>query len=409
MPTFKYQARNQVGENVAGSLVATSEQAVVDQLRSQNLTVVTVREDVGRREIRLFGTRKAVGKVKLDDMVLFTRQLSTMISAGIPLVEGLEILEDQVENKGFRNVIGTIVGDVRSGADFSSALAQHPRIFNDLFVSMVRAGEVSGQLDEILVRLAEFNEATSKLRREIKSAMTYPVVSLTLVISITVFLMVGIVPKFKEIFDSLGLDLNPLTKTILAVSMWMRGNFVLMLGIIVAAVAALWILATKTKQGRYYWDWLKLQMPIFGPLFQKVAISRFSRTFATLIKSGVPMLGALEIVSATTGNKIVSDSIDAAKESVRQGEPLATPLEDSKVFPTMVVRMISVGERSGALEQLLEKISEFYDQQVTATIEALTSLIEPLMIAIMGVLVGTIVLSIFLPIIQIQKALAESA
>jgi len=409
MPTFKYQARNQGGENVSGSVSAPTEQAAVDQLRSQNLTVTTVKEDVARREIKLFGGAARHAAVSVDDMVLFTRQLSTMISAGIPLVEALEILEDQVENKGFQHLIGTVVDDVRGGTDFSSALAKHPRVFSDLFVSMVRAGEVSGQLDEILVRLAEFNEATSKLRREIKSAMTYPIVSLVMVLSITIFLMVGIVPKFKEIFDSLGMELNALTRTILGISIWMRGNFVLMLGIVVATVVVLWLLATKTKQGRYYSDWLKLQLPIFGTLFQKVAISRFSRTFATLIKSGVPMLGALEIVSATTGNQIVSESIDAARESVRQGEPLAAPLEKSKVFPVMVVRMISVGERSGALEQLLEKIAEFYDQQVSATIEALTSLIEPLMIGTMGILVGTIVLSIFLPIIQIQRALAEAA
>jgi type IV pilus assembly protein PilC len=271
---------------------------------------------------------------------------------------------------------------------------------------MVRAGEVSGQLDDILVRLAEYLEASAKLKRDIRAAMTYPVISLVLVVGIAMFLMIGIVPKFKEIFDTLEIELPGLTLGVLAVSYALQHHILaVMAGL--AGLICLFVIWKRTEWGERQWDWISLHVPVFGPLFRKVALSRFARTFATLIKSGVPILGALEIVSDTAGNRIISDTVDGAKENVRQGHTLAEPLMESKVFPPMVTRMVQIGEKSGSLEQLLEKISDFYDDQVSAAVKTLTSMIEPIMIGIMGFMVGGIVLAVFLPIFELQKQLGK--
>jgi type IV pilus assembly protein PilC len=344
-------------------------------------------------------------RVKLDDIVLFTRQLATMISSGIPLLESLEIMQEQVDDKGFKLCLGKVVNDIRTGKDFSESLGRHPKVFTKIYVNMIKAGEASGQLEEILARLAEYQEAAAALKREIKSAMTYPVVSMCMVLAITLFLLIGIVPQFKAIFDSMNVELPAITQVLLAVSTGMRAYWYIVLAVPVVIVVAV-LMYKKTPKGQWQWDWLMLHMPVFGTLFQKVALSRFSRTFATLIKSGVPILGALEIVANTAGNAIVSDAVIKARDSVRQGENLAKPLSTSPVFPPMVVRMIAVGEKSGALETLLSKISEFYDQQVQATVESLTSLIEPLMIGFMGLMVGGIVLAVFLPIFKLQSVLS---
>lgn len=408
MPNFRYRAKNTGGGVASGVIAAASEHEAVVQLRNQNMTVLEVTAEVAAKRFSLKRLLKPRARVNTDTMVLFTRQLSTMINAGIPILESLEVLHDQVTDKGFKNVIDDVVERVRTGSDLSNALAAHPKIFSEIYVNMIKAGEVSGQLDIILVRLAEYFEANAHLKREVKAAMTYPVISLLMVFGITLFLMVGIVPKFKEIFDTLGVPLNILTRTILVASVFMREH--LFLGFLGLGCIGVGVFAyTRTSFGRWQMDWLKLNVPVFGTLFQKVALSRFSRTFSTLLKSGVPMLGALEIVAGTAGNQIISNTILDAKERVRQGENLAAPLSESKNFPPMVTKMIGIGEKSGALEALLEKVSEFYDQQVSAAVKSLTSMIEPIMIGVMGVLVGTIVLSVFLPIIQIQQALTKSA
>jgi type IV pilus assembly protein PilC len=269
---------------------------------------------------------------------------------------------------------------------------------------MVRAGEASGQLSEILARLADYLEATQRLKREIKSAMTYPVISLVMVFGIAAFLMIGIVPKFKEIFDGLGVPLPGVTKAVMGASLFMRDNVLVCFGGLAAIVFAL-ITFKKSPPGRRFFDRFVLRVPVFGPLFRKVALSRFSRTFSTLIKSGVPIIGALEIVGETSGNTVIENAVKNAAESVKCGDTLSGPLGKEPVFPPMVVRMIGIGERAGALEQLLEKISEFYDQQVEAEVKGLTSMIEPLLIAVMGIVVGGIVLAVFLPIMKLQEAL----
>lgn len=403
MPVYNYVAQDNSGQEIKGQMNASSREDVVIQLRQKQLIVITIEQKKGLFQLE-FGEAKV--KVKLDEMVIFTRQLSTMISAGIPLLESLEILQDQQSNQGFAKVLGDVVDRVRSGSDLSTALGAHLKVFPKIYVSMVKAGEASGQLDVILTRLAEYQEATAKLRREIKSAMTYPVISLAMIFGITAFLLVGIIPKFKEIFVSLGVDLPGITIGLLELSDFLQLYWLELGGGMIAFFVFLKVYSA-TKQGRRHFDFLKLKSPVFGPLFQKVAISRFTRTFATLIRSGVPILGSLEIVGQTSGNTIIEDAVRASMNNVKQGESLADPLSDFWVFPPMVTKMIAIGERAGALESLLEKISEFYDQQVSASVETLTALIEPLMIGVMGFIVGGIVLAVFLPIFKLQEQLAR--
>lgn len=413
MPTFKYAAKTADGKTMRGTLVANQPGDVVGELRSRNLVVLDIQETSrrggggGGSASTESGPKLAArpGKARKDELVIFTRQLSTMISAGIPLLESLEVLAQQVGNPGFAKTLKMIAEEVRGGADFSSSLTHHPRVFKPIYVSMVRAGEVSGQLDEILVRLAEYLESSAKLKREIKAAMTYPVISLVMVLGITMFLMIGIVPQFRPIFDSLGIELPRLTAIVLDSSAWLVANWLVAGAICAALLFALGIFK-RSRTGAYAIDWTFLKLPVFGTLFQKVALSRFSRTFSTLLRSGVPILGSLEIVAETSGNAIISRAVLLARDSVRNGNSLSEPLEKSPVFPPMVTRMISIGEKSGSLEQLLEKISTFYDEQVSAAVKSLTSMIEPLLIGLMGGLVGTIVFAVFLPIFEIQKKLS---
>lgn len=409
--TFKYQARDASGKTVSGTITAHSQSDVVADLRRRALVPIQIKKAGGGS---LFGGKKGGDRkrkvatkasVKKGELEVFTRQLATMLSAGIPMLEALEILADQAESPGFAYCLNQVVDDIRSGADLSRALEPHTKVFSDIYISMVRAGEVSGQIDTILTRLAEYLEAAAHLRQEIKSAMTYPVISLFLVFGIASFLMIGIVPSFKPVFESLEVDLPGLTVTIMDIADFMREKWYLILGGVVGLFFGLRIWKT-TEQGALAWDHMILRLPIFGRLFKKVALSRFSRTFSTLVKSGVPILGAMEIVSDTVGNRVISKIVDEAKESVKQGDTLSDPFSKYPLFPPMVTKMIGIGERAGALDALLEKIADFYDQQVEAEVKGLTSMIEPVMIAIMGFIVGGIVLAVFLPIFKLQEKLA---
>ncbi len=448
MPSFKYSAIGSDGRTVRGSIDASDQGELLQELRKRSLTPLRVEEKAGasrgagsagpskpakpaKREkpgkgkksvasaktlaaeaaepkgsifdIQIGGCKPGVRKK--EEIVIFTRQLATMIGAGIPMLESLEILREQAASRNFRMLLREVIEDVRSGKDLSSAFGRWDHIFSDVYISMIKAGEASGQLDDILCRLADYMEASERLKRDIKSAMTYPVVSLVLIFGITGFLMVSIVPKFKEVFSSMDIALPALTQGVLATSDFCQEQWgVIMIGLIFLGV--LIHIYKRTDKGSYQWDWIMLHMPVFGALFQKVGLSRFSKTFSTMLKSGVPILGALEIVADTSGNRIISDAVLNARENVRQGEGLMGPLAESPVFPPMVTRMVGIGEKTGSLEVLLEKISEFYDDQVRATVKQLTSLIEPIMIAIMGVVVGTICLSVFLPIFELQKQLA---
>jgi type IV pilus assembly protein PilC len=405
MATFAYTAKTADGKKVESVIRASDRSAAQAELKKKNLTVSTLTEQKGTgKKSSFFGPPRP--HVKTKDIAVMTRQLSTMISAGIPLLESMEILHEQASDPGFKNVLDKIIERVRSGSDFSTALSEH-KLFTKIYVNMIKAGEASGQLDVILQRLADYMESVEELKREIKAAMTYPVISLVLILSITVGLVVGIVPKFQTIFIQMEMkELPAPTEFLLMVSDLLREQYMLCFGVTIVVVVG-FMLYIRTKPGLRQWHWFLLHAPVFGPLFRKVAISRFSRTFATLIQSGVPMLGALDIVAATAGNVLVEEAVLKAKDAVSKGETLGDPLTATRVFPPMVTRMISIGEKTGALEKLLMKIAEFYDQEVRATVKALTSLIEPMLIATMGFIVGFIVLSIFLPIIKIQQNLAK--
>ena len=410
---FKFEARDATGKVVKGAVKADSQADVLADLRRRNLTPLDVSKSGGLAD--LFGRgsgggtkRRGTAKrasAKKGELEVFTRQLSTMLGAGIPMLEALEILTDQAESPGFHFCLNKVVEDIRSGSDLSKALEPHKKVFSHIYVSMIRAGEVSGQIDIILTRLAEYLEAAAHLRNEIKSAMTYPVISLVLVIGIASFLMIGIVPSFKPVFESLEVELPGLTVLIMDIAFFMRDYWYVIFGGMFGAFLGLKAVC-KTPKGAYAKDMVLLRVPVFGVLFKKVALSRFARTFSTLVKSGVPILGAMEIVSDTAGNLVISRIVDTAKDSVRNGDSLSEPFMKSTVFPPMVVKMMAIGERSGALDALLEKIAEFYDQQVEAEVKGLTSMIEPIMIAVMGVIVGGIVLAVFLPIFKLQEKLS---
>ena len=402
MAVYAYVAKTPDGKKVESIIRAETKGAAQAELKRKNLTVSSISEK--KKGQGIFGPPRP--HVKTKDIAVMTRQLSTMISSGIPLLESMEILQEQASDPGFKLTLDKVIDRVRSGSDFSSALGEH-KIFTKIYVNMIKAGEASGQLDTILSRLADYMENIEELKREIKAAMTYPVISLLLILGITVFLVVGIVPKFEAIFDQLGMkDLPPPTRILLLMSRALREHAFIVVGVLIAICIA-FVMYIRTKMGQWQWHWFLLHMPVFGPLFRKVAISRFSRTFATLIQSGVPMLGALDIVASTAGNILVEDAVLKAKDAVTRGETLGDPLAATRVFPPMVTRMIAIGEKTGALEKLLMKIAEFYDQEVRATVKGLTSLIEPLMVGTMGLIVGFIVLSIFLPIIKIQQQLSS--
>ncbi|MFH0888931.1 MAG: type II secretion system F family protein [Planctomycetota bacterium] len=405
MKEFKYVAKGTDGKQIKGTQNAINRIEATNELRRRGMAIVSIEEVSKAKGFNLFKMTPAK-KASTEDLVLFTRQLSTMISAGIPLLECLEVLHEQMDKPGFKLVLSEVIEKIRGGSDFSDAISTYPKAFVKIYINMIKAGEASGQLDVILGRLAEFLENSQALKREIKSAMTYPVISLSLIIMIVIGMMVFLIPQFETIFKGLGISLPLPTRIILGVSKVMTGYWFIWVPGLFGFIFGL-ITITKTRIGSYYFDWLMLRLPVFGDLFNKVAISRFSRTFSTLIKSGVPILGALEIVAATSGNQIIEEAINHAKENVRKGETLSEPLSKTKVFPPMVTRMIGIGEKSGALEALLEKISEFYDSQVKAAVESLTSMIEPLMIGLMGVIVGGIVIAIMMPIFEIQKSVGK--
>jgi type IV pilus assembly protein PilC len=342
--------------------------------------------------------------VKNKELLVFTRQLSTIVNAGLPLLQGLDILSEQTEDPNFAKAVSDLSRRVEAGETFSDALRAYPRAFSDLYVAMVRAGEASGNLDRVLLQLADYLEATEELRRRIKSAMTYPVVAFSMILLIAAGLIIWVVPQFEQIFKSFGDAALPgPTLVLIYISDTLRSWGAL--AVVAAAVAA--FIGVKaygsTDTGRFQLDALKLRMPIFGKLLRKVAISRFTRTLSTLTRSGVAILGALEIVEATAGNQVFARVVRDAADRVRGGETLAEPLARSGEFPAMVTRMIGVGERTGALEQMLAKISDFYDSEVKATVDGLTSLIEPVLILMMGIVVGGIVVALFMPILQLSS------
>ncbi len=398
MPHFQYTVKSPAGKTVNGSADAKNRENLIELLRKQDFTIISVREDTAPQQ----KGAPVAKKVKLDDLVIFSRQLSTMVEAGIPLVNVLDVLSQQTDNKGFGQVIKKLRDDVETGSSFSQALSKHPRIFSVLYINMVKAGESSGMLDEILNRVSVYMEKTASLQRKVKSAMIYPIAVITIAIAITIFLLVKVVPTFKGIFDMLGGDLPLPTQILLMVSNFVRNWFFYgLIGFTVFAVIL--VRYAKTERGKFMFDNIAIKLPVFGVIIKKVSVAKFSRTFSTLVKSGVPILTSLDIVAKTSGNRIDEIAVNKAKDAVREGKNLAEPLSKAPVFPPMVVRMISVGEQSGELEKMLSKIADFYDEQVDAAVASLTSLMEPIIILFLGVVVGGIVLAIFMPIFKITE------
>jgi len=401
MATFQYVARNARGAQVSGTTEAPSQAIAARTLREQGLTPSQILEARPKAAARSRGRR---GRIKLDDMVIFSRQLAVMIRAGLPLIEVLNILSEQMEKRSFRNVVSRVERDVEAGASFTEALQRHPAVFNPFFISMVRAGEAAGMLDTILDQVASYLEKTASLQRKVKSAMVYPCTVMVFAAGITTFLMVYIVPIFSQIFSDLGGNLPRMTRVTIFISNLLihKGIFIL-LGIVALIVGLRYW--GKTRTGREVIDRTKLRLPILGSLLLKSGVARFTRTLGVLLRAGVNILSALDIVGRTSGNVIIENAIYKTKMSIQSGESISKPLQESNVFPPMVTRMISVGERTGNLESMLQKIADFYEDQVDATVNALTSLLEPLMIICLGVIIGFIVISMFLPLFAMLEYL----
>jgi type IV pilus assembly protein PilC len=398
--TYRYKVRDRTGNVTSGSLVADSEALVLARLREQGLTPLDVkREKKGLGSIEIGGK-----KVKFKQIAVFSRQFATMVNSGLPILRALSILAEQTDNKELARVLGEARLDVEQGASLSGALAKHDRVFNNLYISMVRAGETGGSLDSTLTRLAEMIEGEVKLRGKIKSAMTYPVAVVALVVLIMSAMLLFVVPQFETIYASLDAKLPLPTRSLLFVSDVFKTYWYVFVGGVLGARFFLrrW---KKTDHGREIVDSFKLRVPVFGSLFHRTALSRFSSTLAMLLRSGVPILQALEIVSETVNNKVIGKAITDVQLSVRDGESIAKPLSTHVVFPPMVVQMISVGEETGQVDTMLEKIAQFYDQEVEAAVDALTSLIEPILIAFIGGAVGAAVVALYLPMFQVIEKL----
>ncbi|MDP3789154.1 MAG: type II secretion system F family protein [Candidatus Omnitrophota bacterium] len=399
MALYKYVAKNANGQTVTGVLDAPDRTVLIGKLREKDLVIVSISES--KEAIRQQGALFSRRSISIDDMVIFSRQLATMVDAGIPLVGALDILGEQMENKTFSDIILKVRDNVETGSSLSEAFSRHPKVFSTLFVNMVKAGESSGMLDEILDRLATYLEKTSALQKKVKAALIYPAVITTMAIIITIILLVKVIPVFKDIFAGFGAALPRPTQVLINISDAMRKYFFFGVGL-TAILVFLFMRYINTEKGRLRFDTILLNMPIFGILLRKVAVSKFTRTLSTLVKSGVPILSSLEIVGKTSGNKLIEKAVGSIRSSIREGENIAEPLAKSKVFPPMVVRMVSVGEQTGELEKMLSKIADFYDAQVDAAVSGLTSMIEPLIIAFLGVVIGTIVICMFLPIFKIS-------
>lgn len=398
MKTFEYSVRDGKGKLVSGKLEAPTEAALVSKLCGMGYAPVSVKESNQglNKELKLPGANR----VKLKDLAVASRQFATMINSGLSLLRSLAILSEQTENAMLGRTFGEVRNAVESGQSLSTALAKHPKVFPPLMINMCRAGEVGGFLDAVLLQIAENFESEVKLRSKIKSAMTYPVVVFVIAILAVVGMLLFIVPIFAKMFASLGGTLPAPTRVLVFLSTAMKLGAPI--GLVALVVGTTVWQKVKHQEGvRRVVDPMKLRTPVFGKLFQKVAISRFSRNLGTMLQSGVPILQSLEIVGSTAGNVVLSDAAKAVEESVRRGESLAGPLAEHKVFPPMVVQMLAVGEDTGAVDTMLRKISDFYDAEVEATTEALTSLIEPLMIAFLGGIIGSMIIALYMPIFQV--------
>ncbi len=406
MPTFAYVVKDKTGKETSGRMEADSREIAVKQLRDQGYFVSQVQEEaVAAPRRKGFALRKRVG---LRDLSIFCRQFSTMINAGVSLVRCLDVLEQQTNSVNLKEIIREIQGEVEGGATLSRSMGQYPRVFSNLAVGLVRAGEVGGVLDDTLDRLATFLEKDMELRRKIKAAMTYPILVMIVAVGIVLFLVTFILPKFIKLFEELGVTNFPLpTLMLMRASHFLTSKWWVCLIVLVLS----WIGINRlkaTKTGKRYYDIIKLKVPVFGSLNHKIAVARFARTLSTLLSSGVPILQAMETVAGTVDNEIISEAILLSRTSIREGDTIGDPLAQSRMFPPMVVQMITIGEETGQLDSMLSKVADFYEAEVEAALESLTSALEPVMIVFLGFVVGFIVISMFLPLISIISELSSS-
>ena len=398
MITYAYQARNPQGNSVSGETDAINEDNAVSILMARGLLVLSLEE----KSVRKAG-RRAV-KVNDSDLVLFTRQLATMVDAGLPLVSALTGLYEQCDPRkqaGLRFIIGEIMARVQQGETFNEAIAKHPKIFSRLYISMVKAGETGGMLAEILDRLAGFLESAARLTKKVKSAMTYPTVVICIALGITTFLIVKVVPAFGGIFSDFGAKLPAPTQFLIDVSDFIRGHWIILIGMIGGGIFGIRRFL-DTQAGTEIWDRYKLKLPVMGPLVHKICMSRFARTFAQLIRSGVPILEVMSIVGETAGNTMVERAIKGVAAEVEKGDGLAMAMTRQSIFPPIMLRMVAAGEATGKIDAMLEKMADFWDEEIEAMLDALTSLIEPFLIVFLGVVVGGIVIAMFLPIFKLN-------
>jgi type IV pilus assembly protein PilC len=425
MPKYNYVAMDQRGKETKGTLEVASQNEAITRVKEMGLfptkivETEKVKQEKGKAPAKAAGKKPAgkkkginlniqipglSGKVKTKVLTTFTRQLATLVDAGLPLLRGLRVLEKQERNPTLKRIIGELALSIEGGSTFSEGLAQHPKVFNRLFVNMVKAGELGGVLEVVLTRLSEFMEKAQKIKGKVIAAMFYPIAVLVVAVVILMVLMTVVVPKFKEVFLGMmeGRSLPTFTLVVLGISEAIKNHILLTLGAMAGAVVA-FMFFVRTRFGRRLWDKTQLIMPGIGPVISKVAISRFTRTLGTLISSGVPILQALTIVKETSGNVVVSNAVAAVHDSVKEGETITAPLEASGVFPPMVVSMVDVGEQTGALPEMLLKIADNYDEEVDNAVAAMTSLLEPVMIVCLAVIVGSIVIAMFLPLIDLMN------
>jgi len=396
MPVFAYEGKLADGTIKKGELEAENKNAAQAQLRKQRITPTKLKTKP--KEIVLIKPR-----VKPKDIVIFTRQFATMINAGLPLVQCLEILGSQVENPTFKEVILKVKSDVEGGTTFAEALARHPKVFDSLYVNLVAAGEIGGVLDTVLNRLAQYMEKAEALKSKVKGAMTYPIIVLAVAFLVVAILMIFVIPTFKDMFTQFGSALPGPTQLVVDLSNFFRTKWWVMIIVIIAVIAGFKYAKTQEKS-RLELDRVALKLPIFGPLIKKVAVAKFTRTLGTMITSGVPIMDGLEITAKTAGNKVVENGIIAVRKAISEGKSMAEPLHDTGIFPGMVVQMISVGEATGALDQMLNKIADFYDEEVDTAVDALTSALEPLLMVFLGGVIGFVVVAMYLPIFRMASA-----
>jgi type IV pilus assembly protein PilC len=404
MPNFTFKGRNRQGEVIAGERVAENRGALALALRREQILLTEAAEKKGASSFNFeFG-----GNASAKDLAVFTRQFSVMIDAGVPLVQCLEILGEQQDKKKFKAVIQSVQRDVESGSNLASAMKTHYKVFDELYTNMVAAGEAGGILDTIFQRLAVYIEKAVKLKRAVQSAMVYPIAVIVIAAGVITLILWKVVPQFTILFESMNVDLPLPTRIVIAASKFV-GSFGIFIGFGLGILGALLRSYYKTQKGRYAVDGMLLKAPIIGPLLRKIAVARFTRTMATLIASGVPILDALDITARTSGNAIVEEAIFKVKRSIEEGRTIAEPLKESNVFPAMVVQMVGVGEQAGALEQMLTKIADFYEEEVDAGIGDLMTAMEPAMIVVLGTVVGGIVISMYLPIFTLVSQLSSGA